>query len=387
MLAAIPYSLSAQIYGQKTVAIAYPPNHAVFYAPVDIPLFAFTSPNALFSNVEFYANGIDLGPAVHLSASNAPGTITPDEMASGPLLRLRGTWYLVWTNPPAITPASSYTLTAVAKGIMTSGGFPDYAYGISATSTPVNITIVPSVDSTNLPDVVNIVANSPVAIAGTNSSCTWLGTTSATITWTNWPPASWTLFNSWGPRIAMFTIHRFGDAGAPLTVYYNIGGTASNGVDYFALPGNATIPAGYHAVMIPVVPIDNNGYNQFLPPAQPPVVAPKTVILTLKQPITLPPTTYLIGKPSSAEVVIYHDWLWPPPCVLPDGTFLFDDGGTNSGPDGAWFVIQSSRDLLHWTSIGTNQIFNGSMDCLDPDAMNHKSAYYRIVPLLNTPPQ
>ena len=37
-----------------------------------------------------------------------------------------------------------------------------------------------------------------------------------------------------------------------LTVFYTIQGTASNGVDYVALPGSVTIPAGSLYVDIPV---------------------------------------------------------------------------------------------------------------------------------------
>src|SRR6185436_16793228 len=43
---------------------------------------------------------------------------------------------------------------------------------------------------------------------------------------------------------ATFTIHRTGLRDFPLTVYYRLGGTASNGVDYRELPYSATIPRG-----------------------------------------------------------------------------------------------------------------------------------------------
>jgi hypothetical protein len=54
-----------------------------------------------------------------------------------------------------------------------------------------------------------------------------------------------------------FTIVRVGDTTNPLTVYYSISGTASNGVDYVFLPGSAIIPAGQTNVVVAVSPIDD----------------------------------------------------------------------------------------------------------------------------------
>jgi len=42
-----------------------------------------------------------------------------------------------------------------------------------------------------------------------------------------------------------------------LVVYYRIGGTASNGVDYQTLPGTVTIPEGAVSALIEVDPIDD----------------------------------------------------------------------------------------------------------------------------------
>ena len=45
--------------------------------------------------------------------------------------------------------------------------------------------------------------------------------------------------------------------GGSLTVTYTIGGTASNGVDYAAIPNWIPIPAGVRTVEVPVAPIDD----------------------------------------------------------------------------------------------------------------------------------
>jgi len=160
-----------------------------------------------------------------------------------------------------------------------------------------------------------------------------------------------------------------------LTVNYNIGGTASNGVDYVALPGFVDISAGSACEAIPIVPIDN-GSNHIA----------KTVVLALA-PDTNTPPDYLVGFPPRAEAIILYHWPRPLPLLLPDGSFHLNDSGTNGGPDGAWFSVQNSADLVNWSSIGTNQVFQGSIDFIDPDAPGSLGGFYRVVPLTNSPSQ
>jgi len=50
-------------------------------------------------------------------------------------------------------------------------------------------------------------------------------------------------------------VTRIGDTTNPLTVNYSVAGDATNGVDYQALNGTITIPAGASLVTIPIVPI------------------------------------------------------------------------------------------------------------------------------------
>jgi hypothetical protein len=213
---------------------------------------------------------------------------------------------------------------------------------------------------------VSIVATDPIAIAGTNSYV-WPGITNATPAWPNWPPPLWQSFTNWGPKDALFTVRRYGDASNPVTVNYAIGGTASNGVDYAALPGYVTIPAGGAYALIPIVPIDTGPF-------------PKTVVLTLSASSNLPPD-YLVGIPSRAAALILNNWPRPLPFRLPDGSFHLNA----SGPDGAWFTVQNSSDLQNWSAVSTNQVFQGSIDFIDPDAPNASSGFYRAVPVTATP--
>jgi hypothetical protein len=89
---------------------------------------------------------------------------------------------------------------------------------------------------------------------------------------------------------ATFKIHRTGPTNAPLTVFYRLSGTASNGVDYRELPHSAEIPAGERFVAVVVEPLDDNL-----------VEGPEGVIINLVPPVCLavfppPPDCYLLGR-------------------------------------------------------------------------------------------
>jgi hypothetical protein len=355
--AQLPYPIG------PAVNIVSPANHATFYSPVDIPIFAQVrpQPEIVYTNVEFFADTNDLGRGFRLGVTNlALRPIYGNVLFSRPVL---GTLYcLVWTN----APAGSFALTAVASGFNEFTGAK-----LSRTSAPVNITILVSSTNTNPTDVVSIVASDPIAIAGTNAYWTWLGTTNSNPTWTNWPPPRWQLITNWGPKAALFTVRRFGDASDALTVNYGIGGTASNGLDYAALPGFVTIPAGGAYSLIPIVPLDHGTS-----------APPKTVTLTL-QPSTNTPPDYLVGFPSHPTVLILTHWPRPLPPFLPDGTFHFNA----AGPDGAWFCWQASSDLLNWSTLATNQVFQGSINVLDADAPENPTRFYRALPVDEPPSQ
>lgn len=56
------------------------------------------------------------------------------------------------------------------------------------------------------------------------------------------------------PDPGVFVVTRSGDVSLPLTVYYAVSGTALHGVDYEALPGLVTIPAGETRASIVITP-------------------------------------------------------------------------------------------------------------------------------------
>jgi hypothetical protein len=336
------------------VRIASPANNSMFRAPVNIPIFAFAIDlDGFVTNVEFFAGTNDLGPGHRVNAVPPhlpPGPIQP------PILIIRPTnyWELVWSN----TPLGSFPLTAVAADNR----------GASTVSDSVNVTILPTQPPTSITNVVGILASDPVAIEGTNC-WPWLGLAAASPTWANWtaPSAVWRFFTNCGPKNAVFTVRRLGATNADLAVTYAVGGTASNGVEYVTLPGMVTIPAGQRAAMITVVPIDDG---------QPDLTS--TVILKLT-----PSADYLVDPRHSVVAAIILDRPTPPriASLLPDRCFHIN----STGPEGAWVRVECTTDLPNWTSICTNQVVNGSLDFVDPDAQNNPLRFYRAVPEANPP--
>jgi hypothetical protein len=343
------------------VRITSPPNMAVFRAPANVTLLAYAydpDPEDAVQSVEFFAgtNGLGFGQPLEF---NPGGPIIPYPPTNPPSpIRLTNTFLLTWTNPPP----GAYSLTALAMD--DDGG--------SATSAPVNITILPVLPPpTNLPEVVSIVATDPIAIAGTNC-WSWVG---GPLTWSNWmsPTAVWRWYTNCGPIDAAFTVFRGGSTNSDLTVNYAIGGTASNGVDYVTLPGSVTLRAGQTAATISIVPIGGSASN-----------INSTVILAL-QPTTNSPPDYALGFPSSAEAIIigtnFMPQLAPVESVLSDHSFHM----SLTGPDGAWFHIDYTSNLLNWTPVCTNQVINGSIDFVDPEAATSPARMYRAVPMANPP--
>jgi len=349
------------------VRIISPANGAIFFAPVSIPLYAYASDSGgSVESVQFIdgTNSLGFGQQIPVVTPLASGGI----VVGGPVPPNYPTnlYYLVWPN----APVGNHVLTAQATIVFT--GHP---LALLAVSDPVKFSILPtSPPPTNRPPIVSVVATDPVAIEGTNC-WTWPGLTNSPPTWSNWVAASTALlprFTSCGPKNATFTVFRYGATNNDLDVNYNLGGTASNGVDYVALPGSVTVPAGERRAAITIVPIDDG----------PPDVN-KTVILTLA-PATNAPPDYLVGIPRRGAAIII-DSANPRPAtgLLLDKSFHL----AAAGPDTAWFCIQWTTNLVSWQPVCTNQVINGSIDFVDPDAPGNPARFYRAVPLAGTPAQ
>jgi hypothetical protein len=168
-----------------------------FIAPADIPLRAYVqdAEDGYNLTVEFFEGKNSLGF----------GTFVPT-LCPAPECPY---YALIWSN----APAGNYVITA--KG--TDRG------GASSVSDPAYITVLSGV---------NIYATDPDA--------------------TEQPPTV-----AAAPDTATFTVRR-SDTNESIVVYYEISGTASNGVDYEKLSGQVTIPAGGWSADIVVTPIDDN---------------------------------------------------------------------------------------------------------------------------------
>lgn len=99
-----------------------------------------------------------------------------------------------------------------------------------------------------------------------------------------------------GPDGAAMTVTRSVVRNTPLTVYYTVSGTATNGTDYVKLTGSVIIPANDAAAQIDIVPIDDTKYE-----------GPEKVTVTLRT-----NSAYWVGTTQkSAAATIQDDELKP----------------------------------------------------------------------------
>ena len=232
--------------------------------------------------------------------------------------------------------------------------------------------------ATNIP-IVTIVATDPIAVEGPFCPSNWWWTTSwSGSNWTispasgDWNSLAWRTNNCSGTNTAAFSVRRTGATNAELTVYYAIGGIASNGIDYASLSGQVTIPSGQHSARIEVVPIDDPIPEHI-----------ESVILTLQSPSAATPA-YLIGSPGRAAAIIVDNDRPRPPCGrLPDGLFHLCRPATN----GHHFIVRASTDLVNWTVLSTNVVTDGAAHYVDPDAPPLNTRFYQVLPAPSWAPE
>ena len=307
------------------VSFWYPTNGQMFAAPANVGVHARVIDSNLVQFVLYYSGNTLIG-----AVTNSTGVLLTNSTQSNP-------FFLSWSN----VPVGNYSLTAVAFDIA----------GNTATSAPVNILVL-----TSLPPVVTIYAPDPVAIEGNN--------------YRNWftPETSATNYIS-GTNTATFLVRRDSGTNVALTVNYDIGGTASNGVDYAAIPGYVVIPPGQSYALIPIVPLSDtdSSYRSY-----------DAVKLALSLP-TNPPLSYVIGWPNSAGAVILEENSLP--IIQPLIRNLADNSMHVSLPatNGMNFSLQVSTDLVNWLPVCTNTVLKGSAQYVDP--VPGAGLYYRIVPV------
>jgi hypothetical protein len=308
------------------VSFWYPTNGQSFVAPATVGVHALVTDSNVVQTVRYFSGATSIG-----IVTNTNGVPLANTSAGNP-------FFMGWSN----VPAGNYSLTAVATD----------SAGNTATSAPVNIYVL-----SNLPPAVSIYASDPVAIEGTNT--------------TNWYPLPVVpAAGISGGNTATFLLSRDGQTNADLTVYYSIGGTASNGVDYAAIPNNVTIAAGQRYALVTVVPLNDNdsAYR-----------SSDTVVLGLTVPSNAPPP-YRIGSQSKAGAIILEETLVP--VVLPTVRNLSGDSVYVSLPasNGMNYSLQTSSDLLNWQPVSTNTVLKGSAQFVDPYGAANSRLFYRIVP-------
>jgi hypothetical protein len=94
-----------------------------------------------------------------------------------------------------------------------------------------------------------------------------------------------------GTDKGQFVFTRIGSTVSDVRVFFDISGTASNGVDYVPISNSLVIPAGALRAFLDIVPLDDTL-----------IEGPETVTLTLR-----PDSAYSLGTPANATVTILDD--------------------------------------------------------------------------------
>ena len=253
------------------VRLINPPDGSVFEGPLDIRLMAHaTDPDGRVRTVEFFDGDTSLGvvsgltpilrpipladDAIELAVESDPFLYPDLDHVLDPSIIRPSVFVLSWRN----VPPGHHVLTAVATDNL----------GASSRSEPVEIKMT----EPPAQPVVNVTATDPVATEP-------------------------------GPNrerldTATFTVGRTGPTDLPLTVFYRLGGSASNGVDYRELPHSVTIQSGATRAEVVVAPIDDDL-----------VEGPEHVTLTVVPPLCIeiyppPYECYLVGPHDTARTVI-----------------------------------------------------------------------------------
>jgi hypothetical protein len=307
------------------VKITSPTNGAVFITPTNISLTAeASSSNADVVRVNFFADDHFIGTD---SGTNKPQ------------------YAMTWSN----TPPGFYYLRAVALD----------SFGGKGLSDLMHIAVVGTTPPPPRPSVVTIYARDPIAVVGTNCLSCYSNAVAANLN-----------FRS-VTNTATFELRRSGDTNVDLIVYYSIGGTASNGVDYAPLPGSVTIPAGRRSASVVISPLNEGGTE-----------CPETVVLTLQEETNVPPP-YIAGWPDKAAAVIVDCNFVPPTTrVLCDGAFHFYFPPASNA---VFYRLECSPDMIHWLPVCTNTATAIGIHFTDPESQDFPNLFYRVVPQSNAP--
>ena len=249
------------------------------------------------------------------------------------------------TNVTAIAAGYGHSVAVANCQVLAWGANSHGQLGAGFTSTFYPLPLGPQFNydicSTNPPalPVVSVTAPDPAASEGT-----WLSTLGTPVT-----------------NTGRFEVSRTLATGSSLQVNFSVGGTASNGVDYLALPSSVTIPANSNSISILIVPTGSTL-----------ALDPSTVMINV-----LSNSAYQFGNSASATITLIQ-YEAPPPIPVPTLTLqLFV--GTNL--TGHAFAIQSSTNLTDWSVLGTGTNVWGVVSVTETNRLSFRQRFFRAMPL------
>jgi hypothetical protein len=335
-----------QVSRPPYVAIHEPKDGTFYQSPVDIPIVARTvDPEGYCWKAEFFAGSKSIGTSV-VAFLVAPTNGTPVDFGFD------------WKN----VPAGRHELMVRATS----------SRGVVGVSRLVRIAVGP-IFTERVPEV-SVTATEPLAIEGANC-WGWPSFTNrypeGAVQYTNIVASSgqtiwW--FTNCGPKNATFTIRRTGPTNESLQVFFSLRGTAINGLDYEQVAESVVIPAGERRAQVLIVPKEDEV-----------IEAPESVILELAPPLVdVMPPPYVVARPARAGAIIVDSSMpYLRPGILPGRLFYL----SRTAAEFNWLRIERSTNLVHWETIATNQVLQGSLHYLDPDSETADMLFYRAVPV------
>ena len=198
---------------------------------------------------------------------------------------------------------------------------------------------------------------------------------------------------------AVFTVSRTGSVNFPLDVFYAVGGTASNGDDYYTLSGTVSIPAGAHSAAIEIVPVDD-----FL------IEATERVTITLEPPVCIaiyppPPGSYQVDPRGKAGAYILDNETAPSTnapvvtiravdAIASEGTncwrwagWMPAPGGDNCRTNTALFVVRRTGPVTDELSVfyRTGGTASNGLDYAELSGEVIFTSGQRVAPILVVP--
>jgi hypothetical protein len=285
--------------------------------PVHVVVEA-TDPDGYTDTAEFYANGHKLGEVtLQFLVPPPPGETQTFDFA--------------WNG----APPGTHVLSARVRD-------DDGSWG---TSPPVTIVVTPE----NALPVITVHARDAFAVEPTAST-----------------PAN----------TASFLLRRHGPTADALGVNYTMHGTATNGVDYTALNGFATFPAGEATTLVTLTPLADNLVEQR-----------EKAIFQLELQFDDGPERYRLGLRRRAIAVI-ADRSWFVQHAVDDVCSPLGDGHFHlcfpaAAAVAPLFRIEATDNFLQWETVHEGASADDALHFVDPDTPGLLRRFYRMAPETN----